>query len=129
MEHKPVRVLTVDDEPSVTLSLRYVFADPRYEVVGVSSGQAALAKLNSNQFDVIIVDERMPNLTGVELVHAIKEQGNPAKIIVVSAQLSPEVRQAYERMDVHAMFSKPFDVRVLRDAVDHVVASPSPGTF
>jgi CheY-like chemotaxis protein len=122
MAHKPVRVLTVDDEPSVTLSLRYVFADPRYEVVAVSSGYAALAELNSSPFDAIIVDEKMPNLSGRELVRAIKERCNPAKIIVVSARLLPEVRQAYESLNVDAMFDKPFDVRALRDAVDRIVA-------
>jgi two-component system, response regulator, stage 0 sporulation protein F len=122
MADKPIRVLTVDDEPSVTLSLRYVFADPRYKVVGVSSGQAALAKLDSSPFDVIIVDEKMPDLSGVELVRMIKERRYPAKIMVVSAQLLPEVRQAYECFDVHVMFSKPFDVGMLRDAVDRIVA-------
>jgi DNA-binding response OmpR family regulator len=122
MPHEPVRVLTVDDEPSVTLSLRYVFGDPRYEVVGVSNGQAALAQLDASPFDVVIVDERMPKLSGVELVRAIKERRNPAKIIVVSAELSTEVRQDYESLNVHVMFSKPFDVKVLRAAVDRIVA-------
>jgi len=64
----------------------------------------------------------MPNLSGRELVRAIKERANPAKIIVVSARLLPEVRQAYESLNVDAMFDKPFDVRALRDAVDRIVA-------
>ena len=123
MSDAPIRVLTVDDEPSVTLSLRYVFGDPRrYEVTGVSDGQAALTQLEASPFDVVIVDEKMPNLTGVELVRKIKEQRNPAKIIVVSAQLSPEVCEDYESLNVHVMFSKPFDVEVLRSAVDRIVA-------
>ena len=122
MAQAPVRVLTVDDEPSVTLSLRYVFGNPRYEVVGVCYGQAALAQLDSSPFDVVIVDEKMPNLSGVELVRKIKERGNPAEIIVVSAQLLPEVCQEYESLNVHVMFAKPFDVEALRAAVDRVVA-------
>ena len=120
----PLRILAIDDEPSVTLSLRFVFADPRFELTCVDSGRAALARLdaNSNLYDVIIVDQRMPGLTGVELVTAIRKRGISGKIIVVSAHLTSELRASYERMDVLAMFSKPFNVDELRSAVDrHLV--------
>ncbi len=120
----PVRILAVDNEPSVTLSLKYVFAGPRYEVLSVDSGSAALAKLAANPepYDLIIVDQKMPNLTGVELVDQIRKRGIPGKIIVLSAQLSSEIREAYERMDVHAILAKPFDLGELRSIVDHVAA-------
>ena len=119
-----LRILAVDDEPSVTLSLRFVFGDPRYELTCVDDGNTALARLdaNSDLFDVIIVDEKMPRLTGVELVSAIRQRGINGKIIVVSAHLSPEIREAYARMDVHMMFSKPFNVEELRSAVGGLVA-------
>ena len=120
----PLRILAVDNEPSVTLSLRYVFAGPRYELTCVDSGDAALAKLdaNSDLYDVIIVDQKMPHLTGAELVSAIRQRGISGKIIVLSAHLSSEIREAYERMDVHVMFSKPFNIAELRSAVDRLAA-------
>jgi two-component system response regulator AtoC len=71
---------------------------------------------------VIIVDQKMPELTGVELVGAIRERGITGEIIVVSAHLSQEVREAYARMDVHIMFPKPFNVSELRSAVDRLAA-------
>ncbi len=115
-----LRILVVDNEPSVTTSLRYVFAGPRYQVTSVDSGDAALRKLDatSDQFDVIIVDQKMPNLTGAELVFAMRKRGITSKIIVLSAHLSPEIREAYEQMAVHVMFAKPFDIAELRSAVD-----------
>ena len=118
----PLRILAVDNEPSVTLSLRFVFGDPRYELTCVANGNAALARLdaNSDLFDVIIVDEKMPVLTGVELVTAIRHRGINGKIIVISAHLSPEIRESYDRLGVHVMFSKPFNVDELRTAVDHL---------
>ena len=119
-----LRILVVDDEPSVTLSLRYVFAGPHYQLTAAKSGNDALAKLdaNSDRYDVIIVDQKMPELTGVELVSAIRKRGVTSKIMVLSAQLSSEVRAAYERMDVHVMFAKPFDIAELRSAVDCLAA-------
>lgn len=118
----PLKILAVDNEPSVTLSLRYVFNGPRYELTCVESGQAALAKLDANfdLYDVIIVDEKMPNLTGVELVRAIRQRGINGRIIVVSAHLSQEVREAFAQLDVQVMFSKPFNVDELRSTVHRV---------
>jgi DNA-binding response OmpR family regulator len=120
----PMRILAVDNEPSVTFSLKFVFTAPRYELTCVDSGQAALTNLdgNSDPYDVIIVDQKMPNLSGAELVGAIRERGITSKIIAVSAHLSSDVREAYARMDVHEMFSKPFDVAELRSAVDRLAA-------
>jgi CheY-like chemotaxis protein len=120
----PLKILAVDNEPSVTLSLRFVFGDSRYELTCVDNGKAALARLDvsSDLYDVIIVDQKMPNLTGLELVSAIRERGIKGKIIVVSAQLTQEIREAYERMGVHVMFSKPFNVEQLRSAVDRLAA-------
>ena len=119
-----LKILAVDNEPSVTLSMRYLFDGPRYEIITVDNGDAALARLESESepFDVIIVDQKMPHLTGVELVSEIRKRHITAKIIVVSAHLSSEVREAYERMDVHEIFSKLFNIAELRSAVDRLAA-------
>ena len=118
----PLKILAVDNEPSITLSLSYIFEGPRYELTGVESAQVALAGPDVRQYDVIIVDQKMPQLTGVELVGEIRKRGVSGKIMVLSAQLSPEVREAYKRMDVHVMLAKPFDVNNLRSAVERLAA-------
>jgi DNA-binding response OmpR family regulator len=119
---RPLRILAVDDEPSVTLSFRYIFAGPQYEVTCVGGGEAALARLDANWhlYDVIIVDEQMPHLTGVELVSSIRKRGINGKIIVISAHLTPEIREAYQRLNVDMMFAKPFNVGDLRSTIDHL---------
>lgn len=119
-----LRILAVDNEPSVIFSLRYIFTEPRFKVTGVENGDAALARLDSGfeRFDVIIVDQKMPHLSGVDLVGEMRKRGITSKIMVLSAHISPEVRAAYERMEVHVMFSKPFDVGELRSAVERLAA-------
>lgn len=120
----PLRILAVDNEPSVTLSLRYVFSDPHYELTCVNSGSAALSRLdaNSDLYDVIIVDEKMPNMTGTELVGAIRKRGIKGKIVVVSAHLNSAICEAYGQLGVQVLFSKPFNVDELRTAVDRIAA-------
>lgn len=118
----PLRILSVDDEVSVSTSLRFVFAGPRYQVTCVNNGRSALAELEMapEAYDVIIVDQKMPNLSGVEFVEAIRQRGITSKIIVVSAHLSIDVCEAYERMNVSALLPKPFNVDALRSLVDRV---------
>jgi CheY-like chemotaxis protein len=91
----PLKILAVDNEPTITLSMRFVFNGPGYELTCVSDGKTALAKLdaNSNLFDVIIVDHKMPGMSGVELVKAARARGIGGKIIVVSAHLTSEAFQ------------------------------------
>ena len=123
MSASALRILAVDNEPSVTCSLRYIFTGPRYELSAVES-DAALARLDSGseRYDAIIVDEKMPHMTGVELVGELRKRRIASKIVVLAAYLSSDVRADYERMDVHVMFPKPFDVGQLRTAVDQLAA-------
>ena len=115
-----LRILAVDNEPSVTLSLRYAMAGNGRELTAVSSAAEALAKLDTggDQFDVVVVDQKMPDMTGLELVRAIKDRGNPVRVIVLSAQLSPETWAAFQDLGVQAILTKPFDLTQMRQAID-----------
>jgi len=115
-----LRILAVDNEPSVLTSLRFVFGFPRYDLTTVKGGEEALAQLEKTgePFDVIIVDQRMPHLTGSELVAAIRKRGVTSKIIVLSAHITEEMRRVYEQLDVQYIFEKPFDLTEFRAAVD-----------
>jgi CheY-like chemotaxis protein len=124
MSAAALKILAVDNEPSVTFSLRHVFTGPRYQITAVENGDAALARVDSGleHYDVIIVDQKMPHMSGVELVEQLRKRNVDSKIMVLSAHLSSDVREAYERMDVHLMFPKPFDVAAIRSAVDRLAA-------
>lgn len=115
-----LRVLAVDNEPSVITTLRFVFGSPQYQLTAVSSGEEALVQIDqaAEPFDVIIVDQKMPNLSGTELVAGIRARGLRSRIIVVSADITDEIRQVYEGLGVQAIFPKPFDLAELRAAVD-----------
>jgi CheY-like chemotaxis protein len=119
-----LKILAVDDNPSIRESMRFIFEEPRYRVTGAEDGDEALAtlELNPQGYDVIIVDQKMPQLTGVELVRGIRERGIAGKIMVLSAHLSPEIREAYKRMDVQVLLDKPFGIEELRLAVNRLAA-------
>jgi len=64
----------------------------------------------------------MPHLSGVELVQGIRERGITGKIVVLSAHLSPQVREAYQQMGVLMVMDKPFNVKELRSVVNEPAA-------
>src|SRR5260370_24870674 len=120
----PLKILAVDDEPSIAQSMRFIFERPLYELASAQDGEAALARLTTdpNLFDVIITDNNMPGVSGIQFVHKLRERGFAGKIMVLSAHLSPDVRAAYEALDVDAMIDKPFSIKVLRQTLDRVAA-------
>jgi two-component system alkaline phosphatase synthesis response regulator PhoP len=119
-----LKILTVDDEPSITHSMRYIFGGSQYEVTSADTGMEALAKIDADpeRYDVIIIDQKMPRLTGVELVHEIRKRPYAGKILILSAHLSPEIRTAYEELDVDLMMEKPFNINELREVLDQIAA-------
>jgi DNA-binding response OmpR family regulator len=119
-----LKILAVDDEPSIATSMHYIFARPRYELTSACDGNDALARLSADSapYDVIITDNNMPHLSGVELVRELKERGFCGKIMVLSAHLTAELREAYAQMNVDVLLDKPFDIHELREKLDLLVA-------
>lgn len=120
----PLKILAVDDEPSIAQSMRFIFARPHYELSSAQDGEAALAQLaaESDPFDVVITDNNMPGVSGVEFVRELRKQSFAGKIMVLSAHLSTDVRAAYQEMAVDALIEKPFSVKALRKALDKLAA-------
>ena len=120
----PLKILSVDDNPAIRSAMHFIFECPRYTVTDAEDGDDALARLGATDgsYDVIIVDQTMPRLTGTELVDEIRKRGIAGIIIVLSAHLSAEVREAFERMDVNVIMEKPFDIYELRSTLDRLAA-------
>jgi len=119
-----LKILAVDDEPSITTSMHFIFEHPRYDVTSACDANDALAQLAADPapFDVIITDDHMPHISGVELVRQLKERGFRGKIMVLSAHLTPALREAYAQMNVDVLVDKPFDIHELREKLDVLVA-------
>jgi two-component system response regulator PilR (NtrC family) len=79
------RLLVVDDERSLCQLLEIAFRKRGHGVETVMSGQAAKKRMESQVYDLIISDIRMPDLTGIELLQYARETRNPAGFILITA--------------------------------------------
>jgi len=114
---KKLRILAVDDEPTIGESMVYVLKAPHRKIVIAKDGQEALALAAKEKFDVVITDHRMPRSGGLELVRKLRERKYTGKIVVLSAHLSPENIGTYEELAVDQIVGKPFDSTELRELI------------
>ncbi|HWU69115.1 MAG TPA: response regulator, partial [Stenotrophobium sp.] len=85
MEETPIksRVLFVDDEPRILSTMRMLFRG-KHEMFFADSGAAALELLKTQTVDVIVSDQRMPGMTGIELLRAAREHNPSAMRILLT---------------------------------------------
>ena len=117
---KPLNILSVDDEFRVAHALAFALSNSDRKLTLAFSADEAIAKVNDHPepFDLVIVDHRMPQVSGIEFVQRLRAVQFGGKIIVLSAHLDDDNRRAYSELNVNTMISKPFDVYELRDLVD-----------
>ena len=113
------RVLIVDDEDKVVFFLREALSGTGsdYEVVGVRSAADALPQVCAQHFDLLVTDQRMPGMTGIELLEQVRQCSPDTKLIIMTAYGTPELMDAAQRLKVVHFFNKPFRVQELIDVV------------
>jgi DNA-binding response OmpR family regulator len=109
------RVLVVDDEPNIGLSLRFLMEREGFEVEVAPTGEAALAALGRRPADLVLLDVMMPELDGFEVCERIRS--NPAwakaKIVMLTAKGREVERDKGLALGADAYVTKPFSTREL----------------
>ncbi len=110
------RILIVDDEPTILLTLSYALRSELIEVVTAGRLDLAEAALQRGRFDAVIADVRMSGMLGVEgleLLTYIKRYWPETRVIVMTAHGSDEVQQDAQERGADRYFVKPVDIREL----------------
>ena len=115
----PHVILFVDDEPEVLAILRRSFpADDGYVALTAPSGPLALEILASRRVDLLVTDQRMPHMTGVELVEAAHRLDPDLCAILLTAYTDPrEIVDAINRGQVYRYLVKPWEHADLKQTV------------
>jgi DNA-binding response OmpR family regulator len=89
-----MRVLVVEDEPKVANALREGLQEERYEVVVERTGEGAFFRVNTETFDVVLLDLGLPGRDGLEILQALRQRGLKTPVLVLTARDSLEDRVA-----------------------------------
>ena len=87
-----MRILVVEDEPKVASALREGLESEHYEVVVEHSGEGAFFRLNTETFDVILLDLTLPGRDGLQILTTLRERGNQTPVLVCTARDALEDR-------------------------------------
>ncbi len=115
------RVLVVDDEPNIRLSLEFLMRKAGYEVTGVEDGEAALAAFKASAPDLVLLDVTLPKLNGYEVCEAVR--ANPewkgVRILMLTARGREIEREKGLALGADDYVTKPF---ATKDVVERVQA-------
>lgn len=116
-------LLIVDDDEGLRSAIVYDFQRRGFEVLEASSGNQAFEVTNSRHVDLILTDVRMPDGTGVELLDRVKARDPEVPVVILITGFADlSVEDAYAK-GADAVFSKPFDRKVLIAAVVRALMS------
>ena len=116
-----MKILVVDDEELICWSLKRSFEKHAgHSVCCVYTGNDALQKIMENQYDVVITDLKLPDISGAELVRKIKELGIVTPVIVISSYLSENILNDMLKQGVLRCINKPFQIENILNDLEHM---------
>jgi DNA-binding NtrC family response regulator len=101
------RLLIVEDEETLCASLKRVFSAAGYDVTAVSSGEAALATIEEEIFDLIVTDIILPGIDGIELLIKLRDRSLDQAVIIITAYASLETAVKAFRAGAYDYVVKP----------------------
>ena len=112
-----IRVLVVDDERPTRLLMEKELPRAGYLVTSAESGEEALEHLRTRDFDVVLLDLKMPGIGGMEALRRIRDSGASAEVVVLTGH--PDVESAIQAMKLGAYdyLTKPFKLSELEEVL------------
>ncbi|WP_051155351.1 EAL domain-containing response regulator [Noviherbaspirillum massiliense] len=115
------RLLLVDDEPRLLSSLHDLLKDSGYQLVTATCGSEAVAQLMKQRFDLILLDLRLPDLSGHEIMDFINAKGIDASVIVLSGDTDIDAAIGALRRGAYGYLRKPYPHEELLKTVDNAL--------
>ena len=118
------RILIVDDEADTCANLSDILTDLGYQVDTANDGFAALELVKKNDYDIALLDLRMPGMDGVELYRRIREVSAGTVAIVVTAYASSDTAKSARAAGAWQILPKPVNIGSLLNLVSEALDNP-----
>ncbi len=104
-----LKILLVEDEQDLRDTLQELLSDEGHDVVTAVDGEQALARLNSEAFNLVLADIRLPKVDGLTLFKRLKEESAPVEVILMTGNADVSQAVAAMKDGVYEYLIKPFD--------------------
>jgi len=113
------KILLVDDEAALRESLSRLLRVRGYPVNAVSCGEEALRALDEDDYDVVVLDLKMPGMNGITTLKEIKKRRSTVEIMILTGHGSIESALKTFDLGAHDYLTKPFDVNDLLARIEN----------
>ena len=117
----PPSVLIIDDDRGMVETLADVFAAKGFVPTTAASGESALALTASVDYDLVLMDIKMPGLNGVQVLKAMHERDPHTAVIMMTAFTRDELVEEARRAQALAVLSKPLDLDTVLSLAEQAV--------
>ncbi|MDX1984506.1 MAG: response regulator transcription factor [Bryobacteraceae bacterium] len=104
-----LRILLVEDEPGVVLTVSDLLATEGYEVQSAGDGETGLARAVNENFDLIILDIMLPRKNGFDVCRELRQQGRDTAVLMLTAKTQVVDRVVGLKLGADDYLAKPFD--------------------
>lgn len=125
MGAKKIKILIVDDFPTMRMLIHDLLKPIGYDVVEAENGVMALKTLRSQKIDVVVSDWNMPNMTGLELLKAVRADAELAKtpFLMITAEALQDHVIAAAQAGANDYILKPFTAEVLNEKIKKMIGN------
>ena len=127
MSQSKTRILIVDDAGPVVVLCVNVLQALGYAVKGANRGETAVELLRKEPFDLMVLDYKMPGMTGFDVYQQAKVLYPDLAVVLVTGHGSPEVISEANRLGFDSILLKPFTSDELRGTVEKALADRKQG--
>ncbi len=122
---RKLKILGIDDNADLLQLSEIALTSGGYEYTGVDRGIEGVEEIRNGNYDLVLLDLSMPEMSGLDVIDALEKEGilNKQKIVVFTASppTDEDVKSLLER-GLHSVIRKPLDVDVLLDHVAKIEA-------
>jgi DNA-binding response OmpR family regulator len=115
-------ILLVDDDQDLAETLADLFSMLDHEVEIVGEGGLALQKIQERQFDLILLDWQLPDMTGVDVCREYRSTGGKGRVLMLTGMRDPASREAGKAAGADDFLTKPFTVDQLTERLEAMLA-------
>ncbi|AJY50876.1 MULTISPECIES: response regulator [Halomonadaceae] len=122
------KVLVVDDEPNIVLSLEFLMEQAGFEVVTAEDGEQALARVTDSQPDLLLLDISLPGISGFDVLERLRNEEATAQlpIIMLTAHGRDVEREKGMALGADDYITKPFSTQSLVEKVKALLIKEQP---
>ena len=122
MEDKTPHILVVDDELSMRELLEVLLAKEGYKVTCAKNGRDAISMINKTVYDLLLCDIRLGDITGIDVLKALREENQDTVVIMISAYASTEAAVEAMNEGAYDFVPKPFDNEELKKTINNALS-------